>query len=573
MACNLANVSVNACVSSRCVVGACATGFADCNATATDGCEAGLNTSTTHCGRCGNACAAGQSCVSGTCTTVTLGGTTYQIPGLGTDGCNVVDHNGVTSDDRGGIALSSSQVFYTGDSATGRFALTNLSGGASVGAVYDALFSDLATQQAYAFGTAAGPMLASFSGANVTLDRFFALNATTGAAGAATMLSAPIAVSDTIFGAGTGYFSGLGRVVVVSNGRVYDVSLPSGTVVDRGAFTFPAHSTCENHAVWGVAEFFGGALYIAYVQSSTAIVRTQVAPAGGTTSTIATFSSLSDMCSFVASPQNDRWYFHHEGGSQFGGSAETVGYCNMTRRNCREVLASGGATSGVYTIDPDGAGSVAPFSVYCDQTNDGGGWTLLGRLGDPRYLPNLDRNLGSITAPGGTGNLLITQHASITGTAVRVGRMVGTGTNTGNFYQINDCSSGDAACWYGRYISQNDGDTFGAWLTAGGNWGFVPGGCGDDQCPTSGGDRDHSAAQRIAIFGGDCHSSCNNGVDDVRNGLVYRDYGDPTSPARIGNRGWWGAGTVTPGATALGQTNEIADYGQGGTLWRDLWIR
>jgi hypothetical protein len=74
----------------------------------------------------------------------------FQLNTLTASSCVIVDHNGVTSDDRGGIAISGGSVFYTGDSQTGRMPL-NLS---SVSALspsrqYDALTGDLRTEQAY----------------------------------------------------------------------------------------------------------------------------------------------------------------------------------------------------------------------------------------------------------------------------------------------------------------------------------------------------------------------------------------------------------------------------------------
>jgi hypothetical protein len=65
---NTMNVASTMCFMNTCQISACNTGFADCNASYSDGCEVNLNTNSSHCGTCGTICGATMpACVSGVC--------------------------------------------------------------------------------------------------------------------------------------------------------------------------------------------------------------------------------------------------------------------------------------------------------------------------------------------------------------------------------------------------------------------------------------------------------------------------------------------------------------------------
>ena len=290
----------------------------------------------------------------------------FGITSLGTTGSSVVDHNALTSDDRGGIAVSNTRVFYTGDVSTARFNIADLTGGTALGAVRDSLVSNLATGQVYLLANGVTPLTSAGGTATALLE----IDGNTGAlTGGSIALSSSIALPSF----NVGIFSGWGRIVLHSSAAAYDIALPSGTVTSLGAMTGFTHHGCENWAYWGVAEQLGSDLWIAYVEDFQTIARRRIPD--GLRKLVGTFSNLSDMCSFTVAPSLSRWYFHYEGGSQFGGTAETVGFADATTASS----FADGDGDGVPNFVDSCPAAINPLQTDCDQ--DG-----LGDACDPDTL-------------------------------------------------------------------------------------------------------------------------------------------------------------------------------------------
>ncbi|WP_434041609.1 MULTISPECIES: hypothetical protein [Sorangium] len=91
IACDPANAA-EACLAGTCVMGACDAGFANCDGAAANGCEVSIDTSLAHCGGCGMACNlanASEACALGACELVACNAGFASCNGVEADGCEV----------------------------------------------------------------------------------------------------------------------------------------------------------------------------------------------------------------------------------------------------------------------------------------------------------------------------------------------------------------------------------------------------------------------------------------------------------------------------------------------------
>jgi hypothetical protein len=302
------------CVNGMCIA-PCAAGQLRCGGTCID-----QRYDNNNCGRCGNVCGSGLACQDSICAPDPA----FRITSLGTTGCAVIDHDAITGDDRGGVAVSDTTFFVIGDNSGGRYNLGDLSGGATA-PQHDGIFSDLRSGTVYVLLNASGAEVQHNGTFPFTVTQLGVLNGSTGVLTAERVtLSQSISMPNN-----SAIFAGYGRLLLWNGAQWFHVRLPSGVVTPlRSMSTFPTRRTCESWATWGIAEFFGGELYATYVESTTRIARIRISD--GQISTVGTFSNVGDMCSITFSPRNNRWYFHHESSSQFGGTFETAGYCSGT---------------------------------------------------------------------------------------------------------------------------------------------------------------------------------------------------------------------------------------------------
>jgi hypothetical protein len=317
-ACDLNCQAGTTCVSGRCEL-VCPTGSVACSNTR---CVM-TGTDPANCGSCGNVCAPGQACVSGTCTTTTIPTPSFSIRNLSSDRCVTREHSDLTGDDRGGIAFNGSSVVYTGDTRTVVFEAETLAPrpSAAMPTLYDGIFGLSGRGQ---LGTLASGR-APFSQLTSIVDALLLVNADL-TQGAQVPLGSTLFVARMPPTASNGIFANANAAVFVSGVRAVLFSLSTPVPMEFMVRALGPHTNCESWAIWGALENIRGTLWVSYVRDPQTIVRQNLVT--GEILPISTFANLSDMCSFTIDPVRSRWYFHHEGVSQFRDGDETLGYCS-----------------------------------------------------------------------------------------------------------------------------------------------------------------------------------------------------------------------------------------------------
>src|SRR5262245_2685111 len=452
--------------------------------------------------------------------------TDFQITSLTTSDITTVQHDAITGDDFGGIAVSGLRAFVTGVAGTGRFALSDLSGGSAVAMRYDAMTSDLKTQKVYTLASQVSPgLIVPLSSSGGLVTHLMEIDGASG--NLLTGNTIPLSMSVPI-GFGTGIFAGYERVVLHTQpGGVFEIALPSGTVtVLNGLLPAPAFRQSNNGSgwYWGTVEHFGGQDYLGYAQDLVVIARQRVSD--GAISALGIFSNLSDMASFTVSPSTGRWYFHLEGTSQFAPGAgpfdEIVGFASAT-------FQIGGLL--VTNLNNSGTGSLRDIMA---QANASPGPDIIG------FQPGLTGTI-NLTSP-----IAYTQPVEILGPGSGVITVAG---NAGNSLFQDGSPGGAVLTVHGLTLSNTNGLTISYPLSTTG------------EVVVSAGDSDVTFASSLTVSGS-LTLTDGNGVD--LGPTTTWNAATVTAPSglRVGSGDvLTGNGTVTAGPVTVQTGGKIAPLG------------
>ena len=246
----------------------------------------------------------------------------YAINSLDTTNFQITDHNDLTGDDRGGIAVTANYVYIVGDDATGRYDL-DLQNGLDL-PKRDGIFTDLAQLKLYTLYNTTAPLTPNSDDDYFTMNALRSLNEDLTLGSEIILLSQPVTIG---FQDQAVILAGYNEVIVgtaYGNYDFYHISILNGLVTPMGQHELNVYGS-ENWADWGMSGFDGTDRHGYFRDDNDSIVDFNFTT--GLSTSILPITDFSDLASFIVHPVNHRFYGHYEGNtSTFEGDAETLIY-------------------------------------------------------------------------------------------------------------------------------------------------------------------------------------------------------------------------------------------------------
>ncbi len=247
----------------------------------------------------------------------------YSMNSLDTTDFEIVDHDNISGDDRGGMAVTENYVYIIGDDATARYDL-NLQNGIEL-PKRDGMFTDLAQLKIYTFYNTTAPFTPNSDTYDYfTMNALRSLNEDLSFGNEIILLSQPVTIGaqDQAI-----ILAGYNEVIVgtaYGNYDFYHISILNGLVTPMGQHNLDVQES-ENWADWGMSGFDGTDRHAYFRDGNDSIVDYNFTTDLSTS--IFPMTDLSDLASFIIHPVNHRFYAHYEGGTTtFGGNSESLLY-------------------------------------------------------------------------------------------------------------------------------------------------------------------------------------------------------------------------------------------------------
>lgn len=251
----------------------------------------------------------------------------YELSSIDTSNFQLVDHDQISGDDRGGMAVTANYVYIVGDDATARFDL-DLQNGIDL-PKRDGIFTDLSTLKLYTLYNTVAPFTPNSDNQNgFTMNALRALNEDLSFGTEIIMLSQPITVGVMDQGVMLAGYNELIVGTAYGNYNFYHISILNGLVTPMGQHNLNVFGS-ENWADWGMAGFDGTDRHAYFRDDNDSIVDFNFTT--DTSTAIMNITDFSDLASFIVHPTNNRFYGHYEGSTPtFGGDDETLIYFQAT---------------------------------------------------------------------------------------------------------------------------------------------------------------------------------------------------------------------------------------------------